>query len=64
MQDMKMTVNELIEKLKQLPQFGDSPVGVKEIDGDEFPIDGVSFIRHPISDGAAQYVLIEYQCRI
>ena len=55
-----MTVNELIEKLKQLPQFGNSPVGVKEVDGDEFPVNGVAFIHHPISDGAGQYVLIEF----
>lgn len=62
---MKMTVKELIEKLKQLPQFSDSPVGVKEVGSIySFEIDDVAFAREPIEDGAGQYVLIEYQCRI
>ena len=60
-----MTVNELIEKLKQLTQFADSPVGIMEIGTRKsFKIESVAFIREPISDGSNQYVLIEYQCRI
>ena len=55
-----MTVNELINKLKELPQFGNNQVGCSMIGtGVGFKIEDVAFIREPIIDGATQYVLIE-----